>query len=64
MPPYIVFSDAALRDMCVKLPRTPDEFLDVSGVGQTKLARYGDDFLAEIAEYAAALDGKELHGIQ
>ena len=64
VPPYIVFSDAALRDMCVKLPRTPDEFLDVSGVGQTKLARYGDDFLAEIAEYAAALDGKELHGIQ
>ena len=50
-PPYIVFSDAALRDMCVKMPRTPDEFLDVSGVGQTKLARYGDIFLAEIAEY-------------
>ena len=64
VPPYIVFSDAALRDMCVKLPRTPDEFLEVSGVGEKKLARYGDDFLAEIAEYAAALDGKELHGIQ
>ncbi len=64
VPPYIVFSDAALRDMCVKLPRTPDEFLEVSGVGEKKLARYGDDFLAEIAEYAAALDGKEPHGIQ
>ncbi len=50
-PPYIVFSDAALRDMCVKLPRTPDEFLEVSGVGEKKLARYGDIFLAEIAEY-------------
>ncbi|HIS41205.1 MAG TPA: DNA helicase RecQ [Candidatus Aphodovivens avistercoris] len=54
VPPYIVFSDAALRDMCAKLPRTPDEFLDVSGVGQTKLARYGDAFLAEVGAY---LDG-------
>lgn len=51
VPPYIVFSDAALRDMCVKLPRTPDEFLDVSGVGEKKLARYGEAFLAEIAEH-------------
>lgn len=50
-PPYIVFSDAALRDMCAKLPRTPDEFLEVSGVGQTKLSRYGDRFLSEIARY-------------
>lgn len=50
-PPYIVFSDAALRDMCAKLPRTPDEFLEVSGVGQTKLSRYGDRFLSEIARH-------------
>lgn len=57
-PPYIVFSDAALRDMCVKLPRTPDEFLEVSGVGEKKLARYGDDFLAEIAEHLTDV-GKE-----
>ena len=57
-PPYIVFSDAALRDMCVKMPRTPDEFLEVSGVGEKKLARYGDDFLAEIAEHLTDV-GKE-----
>ena len=48
MPPYIVFSDAALRGMCARMPRTPDEFLEVSGVGTTKLARYGEAFLAEI----------------
>ena len=58
VPPYIVFSDAALRDMCVKLPRTPDEFLDVSGVGEKKLARYGEAFLAEIAEHLSDV-GKE-----
>lgn len=53
VPPYIVFSDATLRDMCVKLPRTPEEFLEVSGVGQAKLARYGDAFLSEIARHLA-----------
>ena len=52
VPPYIVFSDAALRDMCAKLPATDDEFLEVSGVGATKLARYGEAFLAEIAAHA------------
>ena len=50
-PPYIVFSDAALRDMCARKPATDDEFLEVSGVGAAKLARYGADFLAEIAAY-------------
>lgn len=48
VPPYIVFSDATLRDMCVKHPTTDDEFLEVSGVGATKLARYGEAFLAEL----------------
>lgn len=47
-PPYVVFSDAALRDMCAKRPADDDEFLEVSGVGETKLARYGKEFLAEI----------------
>ena len=50
-PPYIVFSDAALRDMCAKKPATDEEFLEVSGVGATKLARYGEAFLAEIAAW-------------
>ena len=50
-PPYIVFSDAALRDMCARKPATDEEFLEVSGVGATKLARYGEAFLAEIAAY-------------
>lgn len=50
-PPYIVFSDAALRDMCAKRPATNEEFLEVSGVGATKLARYGEAFLSEIAAF-------------
>ena len=47
--PYMVFSDATLRDMCERLPRTDAEFLEVNGVGQAKLERFGDEFLAEIA---------------
>ncbi|MVM54354.1 RecQ family ATP-dependent DNA helicase [Gordonibacter urolithinfaciens] len=54
VPPYIVFSDATLRDMCAKRPATEDGFLDVSGVGATKLARYGEAFLAELAAYESA----------
>ena len=49
--PYMVFSDATLRDMCARLPQTEDEFLEVNGVGQTKLLRYGEAFLAEIAAF-------------
>ena len=47
--PYMVFSDATLRDMCARLPRTEEEFLEVNGVGQAKLERFGEEFLAEIA---------------
>ena len=49
--PYMVFSDATLRDMCARLPQTEDEFLEVNGVGQAKLLRYGEAFLAEIAAF-------------
>ena len=48
IPAYIVFSNATLMDMAVKAPRTMAEFLDVSGVGETKAARYGEVFLKAI----------------
>jgi ATP-dependent DNA helicase RecQ len=51
VPAYIIFSNATLTDMAAKAPRTMDELLDVSGVGQVKAARYGADFLRAIAEY-------------
>jgi len=53
VPPYVVFSDAALRDMCARMPRTAEEFLEVKGVGEKKLERYSAAFLAEIAGYAS-----------
>ena len=50
MPPYIIFSDKTLIDMCVKLPHNKQEMLNVNGVGENKYARYGERFLEEIAK--------------
>ncbi|MDO4863452.1 MAG: DNA helicase RecQ [Ruminococcus sp.] len=54
VPAYIVFSDAALRDMCRLRPVTREEFLNVSGVGKRKAERYGDDFCRLIGEHVRA----------
>lgn len=48
VPPYVVFPDSTLRAMIQLRPRTPDEMLAVPGVGQAKLAAYGEAFLREI----------------
>ena len=51
VPAYVVFTDAALRDMCAKKPQTEQEFLQVSGVGERTAARYGQVCLEEIRRY-------------
>lgn len=51
VPAYVVFSDATLMDMCRIKPKNRDEFMEVSGVGQRKAIRYGEVFLATIAEF-------------
>ena len=48
VPAYIIFSDAALADMCSKMPSNDAEFLEVSGVGKVKLEAYGEKFLEVI----------------
>ena len=55
VPPYIIFSDKTLIDMCVKLPENEDQFLDVSGVGAHKLEKYGDRFLKIIGKFKESL---------
>ncbi len=54
VPPYIVFTDKTLIDMCEKLPQNEDEMLNVSGVGQNKLKKYGQRFLQEISAFQSA----------
>jgi ATP-dependent DNA helicase RecQ len=58
VPPYIVFSDRSLREMAEQCPVRPEEFLRVNGVGEVKLERYGERFLAEIAQFINAGDGR------
>ncbi len=52
MPPYIVFNDKTLIDMCAKMPTTKSDMLNVSGVGENKYGKYGERFIAVIKEYA------------
>lgn len=50
IPPYIVFSDKTLTHMCLVKPKTKAELLSVSGVGEFKYEKYGEQFLRCIAE--------------
>jgi ATP-dependent DNA helicase RecQ len=52
VPPYVVFPDSALREMCVVLPTDRLSMLSVKGVGEIKFQNYGTRFLEVITEYA------------
>jgi ATP-dependent DNA helicase RecQ len=54
IPAYIVFSDAALRDMARRRPSTLERFLEVKGVGEEKCRQYGQTALAVIKDYCPA----------
>jgi ATP-dependent DNA helicase RecQ len=57
VPPYVIFSDRTLVEMAAYYPQSITNLLNVSGVGQVKLRRYGDEFLEVIKAYC------EKHGI-
>ncbi|MCP4586385.1 DNA helicase RecQ [Pseudoalteromonas sp.] len=54
VPPYVVFNDKTLAEMAQLMPTNDSEFLKVSGVGFTKLNKYGAPFLNTIRDYLAA----------
>jgi ATP-dependent DNA helicase RecQ len=49
VPPYVIFGDASLVEMCRDKPANSEEFLNITGVGQVKLERHGETFLEAIA---------------
>jgi ATP-dependent DNA helicase RecQ len=51
VPAYVVFSDRTLEDMAARHPLTLDGLLSIHGVGQKKLAQYGDRFLIELRAF-------------
>jgi ATP-dependent DNA helicase RecQ len=54
VPAYVVFGDAALRDMARRRPSTETAFLEVRGVGEKKNEQYGETMLAAIKTYCTA----------
>jgi ATP-dependent DNA helicase RecQ len=52
VPPYVVFPDTTLIALATERPMDEDEMLGISGIGQSKLERYGDAFLEVILAYS------------
>lgn len=53
VPAFVIFGDVTLLDMCQKLPQDDEAFLAISGVGQSKLEKYGREFTSLIRSYCA-----------
>jgi ATP-dependent DNA helicase RecQ len=64
VPAYVIFSDASLRDMARRKPRSSEEFLATHGVGAQKLKRFGERFLAHIGAHCAAKEHNADRGAQ
>lgn len=64
VPAYVVFNDATLEEMSSKRPSTDDELLDISGVGQQKVTKYGNRFIKEIIGFVKekAEQGEKMKG--
>ncbi|WP_421378682.1 DNA helicase RecQ [Bacillus salacetis] len=59
VPPFVIFSDETLRDMCRKLPSDSAAFLEVKGVGSHKNDKYGSRFVEAITEYKTSKQAEE-----
>lgn len=57
VPPYVIFGDVSLVEMSHVRPCTSEQFLDITGVGQVKLERYGAAFMETIAKAAITKEG-------
>ena len=51
LPPYLVFGDKTLVDMCTKAPRQLEDMKEIYGMGERKFAKYGKQFFAAIEDY-------------
>ena len=51
VPPYAVFQENSLEEMCLKYPISSEELVTINGVGEGKAKRYGDQFINLISQY-------------
>lgn len=56
IPPFVIFQEPSLKDMCFQYPITIDELTNVAGVGTGKAQRYGAPFIEVIARYVEEND--------
>ena len=52
VPPYLIFHDATLKEMLETMPTSHSELLAITGIGESKLEKYGDEFLAIVRRHA------------
>jgi ATP-dependent DNA helicase RecQ len=57
LPPYVIFHDSTLREMAERMPLDLDQFAALPGVGQAKLARYGEQFIAAVRGHRVRIEG-------
>ncbi|MGI5878997.1 MAG: DNA helicase RecQ [Syntrophomonadaceae bacterium] len=62
VPPYVVFADSTLREMASFMPRNPEALLQITGVGELKLKKYGQRFIEVICRYIPDDDIEDLPG--
>lgn len=58
VPPFIIFADTSLKQMASKCPTTKEKMLEISGVGETKFANYGEGFIEVIENFLQNTDTK------
>ncbi|ASF41037.1 DNA helicase RecQ [Halobacillus halophilus] len=58
LPPYVIFSDATLKEFTIYLPENKNEMLAIKGVGERKFEQYGETFLETIRPWARETDAK------
>ncbi len=51
VPPYVIFHDSTLQEMCVALPSSLEQLAEISGVGERKLEKYGPAFVGIITQH-------------
>ena len=56
IPPFVIFQEPSLKDMCFQYPISKEDLTNIQGVGNGKAERYGEPFIALIADYVERND--------
>lgn len=62
IPPYLIFSDKTLQEMCIRVPLSREEMLQIPGIGEYKYGQYGERFLEMVSEFTGGTREKFYFG--